>query len=461
MDDALTGRENLVLIGRLLELSRGRGPAARPASCWNASIWNRPPAGLGTAPTRVACAAGLTWRPASSAGRRVLFLDEPTTGLDPRARGEVCGPGAGPGRRGATVLLTTQYLDEADRLAAEVAVHRRRPGDRTGTPAAPEGTSVGGQTSMSGRPSAPSVDPVAAIMARGDRRDPTQGRRRWQGVGAGGRPAAPAASALAAAAGSTGPASPSPRLGLRLASTGRGVPGADHRREEPEEDDESTTRGTPRPDPWPGVACSKMRYSPDQLLDVVLLPITFVPVFVFLFGKAVPATAQHYLQFVLPGIAVQALMFASLGTALASVPIRAPASSTGSAACPSPAPPRSPAHLSSATWPGYAFLPGPACSAFGVALGFRAHGGLAAALAARRTDPAVRLRGGLDRGTGRPCSARSARTVQGFSHHDDLPAHLRQQRFCVRPRQLSGLRCRRGCKINPVTQVVDAARDSC
>jgi oleandomycin transport system permease protein len=61
----------------------------------------------------------------------------------------------------------------------------------------------------------------------------------------------------------------------------------------------------------------KLKHSPDQLLDVLLLPITFVLMFVFLFGKAVAGDWRAYLQYVLPGIAVQALMFASMGTALA------------------------------------------------------------------------------------------------------------------------------------------------
>jgi oleandomycin transport system permease protein len=59
----------------------------------------------------------------------------------------------------------------------------------------------------------------------------------------------------------------------------------------------------------------KLRHSPDQLLDVLLLPITFVLVFVFLFGKAVAGDWHAYLQFVLPGIAVQALLFVTLNTA--------------------------------------------------------------------------------------------------------------------------------------------------
>jgi oleandomycin transport system permease protein len=58
------------------------------------------------------------------------------------------------------------------------------------------------------------------------------------------------------------------------------------------------------------------RHTPDQMLDIVLLPITFVLMFVFLFGNAVSGDWRTYLQFVIPGIAVQTLMFASLGTAL-------------------------------------------------------------------------------------------------------------------------------------------------
>jgi oleandomycin transport system permease protein len=60
----------------------------------------------------------------------------------------------------------------------------------------------------------------------------------------------------------------------------------------------------------------KIKHSPDQLLDVILLPITFVLMFVFLFGNSVSGDWHRYLQYVLPGIAVQAMMFASLGTAV-------------------------------------------------------------------------------------------------------------------------------------------------
>jgi ABC-2 type transport system ATP-binding protein len=65
---------------------------------------------------RLDIAAGLILTPA------VLFLDEPTTGLDPRARNEVWQSIREIAGRGTTVLLTTQYLDEADQLAARISV---------------------------------------------------------------------------------------------------------------------------------------------------------------------------------------------------------------------------------------------------------------------------------------------------------------------------------------------------
>jgi oleandomycin transport system permease protein len=65
---------------------------------------------------------------------------------------------------------------------------------------------------------------------------------------------------------------------------------------------------------WRNLA--KFRHTPDQLLDVLLMPVTFVVMFVFLFGNAVSGDWRTYLQFVIPGIAVQAVMFATLGTAV-------------------------------------------------------------------------------------------------------------------------------------------------
>jgi oleandomycin transport system permease protein len=58
---------------------------------------------------------------------------------------------------------------------------------------------------------------------------------------------------------------------------------------------------------------TKLRHSPDQLIDVVTMPIVLVAVFVYLFGNAVSGSTHDYLQYVLPGIAVQTLMFTALG----------------------------------------------------------------------------------------------------------------------------------------------------
>ena len=83
-------------------------------------------------PTPAACVAGSTSRPAWSARPPVLFLDEPTTGLDPRSRLAMWDVIEELVADGTTVLLTTQYLDEADRLADTIAVidHGKRGRER-------------------------------------------------------------------------------------------------------------------------------------------------------------------------------------------------------------------------------------------------------------------------------------------------------------------------------------------
>jgi daunorubicin/doxorubicin transport system ATP-binding protein len=120
VDDALTGRENLVLLGRLHGLSRA-GAAARAAELLDAFALMDAADRLvktysGGMRRRLDIAAGLIVTP------DLLFLDEPTTGLDPRSRAEVWSMVRTLVGAGTTVLLTTQYLDEADRLADRIAV---------------------------------------------------------------------------------------------------------------------------------------------------------------------------------------------------------------------------------------------------------------------------------------------------------------------------------------------------
>ena len=120
VDDGLSGINNLIMIGRLLGKSRA-GARARATELLGrfdlADAARRPVKTYsGGMRRRLDLAASLVGRP------RVLYLDEPTTGLDPRSRTEVWGMIRALVGDGVTVLLTTQYLDEADQLAARVAV---------------------------------------------------------------------------------------------------------------------------------------------------------------------------------------------------------------------------------------------------------------------------------------------------------------------------------------------------
>jgi oleandomycin transport system ATP-binding protein len=120
VDDQLTGTENLIMIGRLLGKSRQQ--SRREARDLLERFELADAAGRavktysGGMRRRLDLAASLLSQPA------VLFLDEPTTGLDPRARNEVWETIRALVADGATVLLTTQYLEEADELADRVAV---------------------------------------------------------------------------------------------------------------------------------------------------------------------------------------------------------------------------------------------------------------------------------------------------------------------------------------------------
>ena len=120
LDEDLTGRENLILLSRLWGF---RGGAARArADALLATFELADAAGKqvkdysGGMRRRLDIAASLIVTPG------VLFLDEPTTGLDPVARKSVWGMIRALAGSGVTVLLTTQYLDEADQLAARIAV---------------------------------------------------------------------------------------------------------------------------------------------------------------------------------------------------------------------------------------------------------------------------------------------------------------------------------------------------
>jgi oleandomycin transport system ATP-binding protein len=143
VDETLDGTENLLMIGRLLGLSRraARARAAALLARFELTDAAGRAAGKysGGMRRRLDLAASLVGDP------RVLYLDEPTTGLDPRSRNEVWDIVRGLVADGVTVLLTTQYLDEADQLAGEIVVIDHGRVIATGTPAGLK-SRVGAQT---------------------------------------------------------------------------------------------------------------------------------------------------------------------------------------------------------------------------------------------------------------------------------------------------------------------------
>ena len=120
VDHLLTGRENLVMLGELHQLSRKHATARAVTLLEDFSLTgaaDRVVSGYsGGMRRRLDLAATLVADP------EVLFLDEPTTGLDPRARAELWNVLDTLVGRGVTLLLTTQYLDEAERLADDIIV---------------------------------------------------------------------------------------------------------------------------------------------------------------------------------------------------------------------------------------------------------------------------------------------------------------------------------------------------
>jgi len=132
VDETLTGLENLVLIGRLTgqtrAAARARGQDLLASFRLEDAADRAVKTYSGGMRRRLDLAASLVTRP------RVLYLDEPTTGLDPRSRNEMWEVVRGLTATGVTVLLTTQYLEEADLLAGEIAVIDHGTVIATGTP---------------------------------------------------------------------------------------------------------------------------------------------------------------------------------------------------------------------------------------------------------------------------------------------------------------------------------------
>jgi ABC transporter DrrB family efflux protein len=339
VDEILSGRENLVMFGRLFDLSpeeaRRRADellerfdladaADRPARTYSGGMRRR-----------LDLASSLLTRP------RILFLDEPTTGLDPRSRNQIWAIVRELVREGTTLLLTTQYLEEADELADRIAVidHGRVIAEGTGNELKER---VGGQILEVELASAGSRDEAQAVL-RGvgcgepepeDRADrltlpaPRDGLELIEDAAAALRDARIDVSSLAL----RGPTLDDVFLQLTgaPASEDGGPP-----RVAP------VTAGAVQPPrrllrihmPTPAELRSALTDTrvvtgrnlmhfirqPQLLIFSTIQPIMFVLLFSYVFGGAVKGSLPHgvkYIDFLLPGIFVQSVAFRATQTAV-------------------------------------------------------------------------------------------------------------------------------------------------
>lgn len=348
VDEILSGRENLQMFGRLFGLSPSQArqrtrellerfeladAADRPARTYSGGMRRR-----------LDLASSLLTRP------RILFLDEPTTGLDPRSRNEIWTIVRELVREGTTLLLTTQYLEEADQLTDRIAVidHGRVIDQGTGNELKDR---VGGQILEVELTSAANRDEALAVLAKVGCGAPEPGERLDQLTlpvpGDGLALIEDAASALRHAGISVSD------LGLRrptlddvflqltgsppsengaapaAAAADRALkptraPGPDHRR----------SRRLPAL-PRPSLAGARAAITdasvvtgrnlrhfirqPQLLIFSTIQPIMFVLLFAYVFGGAVRGSLPHgvkYIDFLLPGIFVQSVAFRATQTAV-------------------------------------------------------------------------------------------------------------------------------------------------
>ncbi|MFD3931556.1 ATP-binding cassette domain-containing protein [Streptomyces sp. NPDC058614] len=168
VDEVLTGRQNLEMFGRLFHLGGRRARLRAGELLEQFDLVEAADKGVGKYSggmrRRLDLAASMILTPS------VLFLDEPTTGLDPRGRGEVWDSVRALVTGGTTVLLTTQYLEEADKLASHITVIDQGRAIADDTPDGLKDT-VGGdriEVVVSERADIPRVVKVVARVADGE-----------------------------------------------------------------------------------------------------------------------------------------------------------------------------------------------------------------------------------------------------------------------------------------------------
>ena len=355
VDEMLTGRENLQMFGRLFDLSaadaRRRATdllerfeladaADRLARTYSGGMRRR-----------LDLASSLLTRP------RVLFLDEPTTGLDPRSRNEIWAVVRELVRDGTTLLLTTQYLEEADQLAEQIAVidHGRMIAQGTGNELKDR---VGGQILEVELVSAAERDNARAALAGIGCGEPEPGERLAQLTLPAPRDGLEmiedAASALRKAEiavsdlGLRRPtlddvflqltgAPPSENGAGAEVATGDGRPNRTGRSVGAARVPAVSRPAARRPSRWRRVSPRQLRADitdalvvsgrnlrhfvrqPDLLVFSTIQPIMFVLLFTYVFGGAISHSLPpgvSYIDYLLPGILVQSVTFRASMTAV-------------------------------------------------------------------------------------------------------------------------------------------------
>src|ERR1700729_2753519 len=347
VDEILTGRENLQMFGRLFDLSAAEArrranellerfdladAADRPARTYSGGMRRR-----------LDLASSLLTRP------RVLFLDEPTTGLDPRSRNEIWAVVRELVREGTTLLLTTQYLEEADQLAEQIAVidHGRMIAQGTGSELKDR---VGGQILELELVNAAERDNARAALAGIGCDDPEPGERLAQLTLPAPRDGLEMIEDAASALRKAGIAVSD--LGLRRptlddvflqltgappdengataeAAAGNGRPSTTRDRETFPHARRQQLRRRLSPRELRGdftdarvVSVRNLRHfvrQPDLLVFSTIQPIMFVLLFTYVFGGAISHSLPHgvsYIDYLLPGILVQSVTFRASQTAV-------------------------------------------------------------------------------------------------------------------------------------------------
>ncbi len=341
VDEILTGRENLEMFGRLFDLpvaeARRRAQellerfdladaADRPARTYSGGMRRR-----------LDLASSLLTRP------RILFLDEPTTGLDPRSRNQIWTVARELVSEGTTILLTTQYLDEADELADRIAVidHGRVIAEGTGNELKDR---VGGQILEVELASTDKRDEARAVLARlgcgepepDDRPDrltvpaPRDGLAAIEDVAAALREARHRRRANWGCAGRRSTTCSCSSPGRRRARTGTRRRGWSPPRRRVERTHRRLFRFH-RPtvadlrsavsDSWVVTARNLRHFirQPQLLIFSTIQPVMFVILFSYVFGGAVKGSLPKgldYVDFLLPGILVQSVTFRATQTAI-------------------------------------------------------------------------------------------------------------------------------------------------